>query len=94
MTPRSTFELKIKTIACTRPRINPMIMAVDADLIFFFSFLFALFPQLGFASKARRKKKTRIINYLKHPLVFQKYSRKAKVKLQKAKKKEAKYYRN
>ena len=52
MTPRSTFELKIKAMACERPRINPMIMAVDADLIFFFPFFFALFPLLGFVSEA------------------------------------------
>ena len=61
MTPRSTFELKIKNIACTRPRISPMIMAVDADLIFFFPFLFALFPLLDFVSEASThiNKKTR-----------------------------------
>lgn len=51
MTPRSNFELKIKTIACIRPKINPMIMAVDADLMFFFPFLFALFPLLDFVTE-------------------------------------------
>ena len=51
MMPISTFELKIKTIACTRPRVNPMIMAVDADLIVFFPFLFALFPLFDFVSE-------------------------------------------
>ena len=51
MMPISTFELKIKTIACTRPRVKPMIMAVDADLIVFFPFLFALFPLFDFVSE-------------------------------------------
>lgn len=51
MRPRSNFELKIKTIACTRPRIKPRIMAVDAVRMVLFPF-FALFPLLDFVSEA------------------------------------------
>jgi len=53
MTPRSNFELKIKKIACTRPRINPKIIAVDAVLMVLFSFLFDLFPLFDFVSGAK-----------------------------------------
>lgn len=65
MTPRSTLELKIKIIACTRPRINPKIMAVDAVRIVLFPFLFVLFPLFDFVSETSftTKKTTKVMSY-------------------------------